>query len=56
MFDRKSDETFNDQVKRIASYMNKLGLANIKDDDLMILKDCLDKNKDGKFCFQDFVA
>ena len=33
-----------------------MGLAEIDESDLPILMETLDKNKDGKFDFQDFVS
>lgn len=47
MFEQRDQENTTDQLKRIATYINKLGFADVKEEDLGILMECLDKNKDG---------
>lgn len=52
--DRKGDEDAS--LDRIAQLLKTMGLANITPDEYPILLETMDKNKDGRIWFNDFIS
>ena len=55
-FFTKKKEDNEASVAKIAECINKLGLAQIEPEDYQILMETMDKNKDGRICFTDFLS